>query len=171
MTRPLHENPGRYLWFNRGGMRFAAAMENLQEVLPLQSLRTLPVSERALMGLIVVRNLILPVFDPALLSGEATVSMSGQKNVVVLRLQGIPTFAVAAEGVGQVVALPAPGQASGSLRIPSAFLGEVKLTGNQRLLVLNPAGLAATMGLACQVSPSIQNGFNHSPNQLVNSRS
>jgi len=137
----------RFLWFDRGGARFAVAMENLQEVLPLPALRTLPVSEPSLAGLMVVREFILPVFDPALMAGSAAVPRQALANAVILNLGDRPLFALIAEEVGKVIPLSAPRRISTPVRLPAAFAGELPAPGSERMLILNPNEFALAMGL------------------------
>jgi chemotaxis signal transduction protein len=140
-------NP-QYLWFERAGMRFAASMAHLQEVLSAPALRPLPAVEPALSGLMVLREHVLPVFDPASLAGCGPTPEVGSPIVVVLGLEGRPAMGLLAERVGKVVELPDPVPLTIDTRLSTTFAGESTGPGASRLLVLNAAALAETMGLA-----------------------
>lgn len=137
----------RFLWFVRGEKRFAAAMDYLQEVLPLPPLRSLPASEPSLAGLMVLRETILPVFDPLLLAGSTAGDRTASASAVVLRLAGRPVLAIIAEEVGHVVKLTAPPQKDDSVRVPAAFIGTLQ-SAEQATLLLNVPQFAVLMGLA-----------------------
>jgi chemotaxis signal transduction protein len=140
-------SPDRFLWFNRAGIRFAAVMEHLQEVLPLTGLRPLPASEPALAGLMVLRDTILPVFDPALLLSSTPAPLHALVHAIVLRLEGQAVFAVMAEEVGQVISLPPPARMSCPVRLAAAFAGEWIAPDKTRSHNLDIPRLAAVMGL------------------------
>jgi chemotaxis signal transduction protein len=154
----------RYLWFVRGETRFAAAMDYLQEVLPLPPLRSLPASDPSLAGLMVLRETILPVFDPQLLAGSTARERKASVSAVVLRLAGRPVFALIAEEVGQVVKLAAHPEKADSARIPAAFIGIVRSTNQARTLLLNVPQFAALMGLAASL-PTVPSTIPLSVNQ------
>jgi chemotaxis signal transduction protein len=137
----------QYLWFERAGMRFATSMTHLQEVLSSPALRPLPAVEPALSGLIVLREHVLPVFDPASLAGCGPTPEVGSPVVVVLGLDGQPTMGLLAEKVGKVIELPEPVPLTMDTRLSATFAGESSGPGASRLLVLNAPALAETMGL------------------------
>jgi chemotaxis signal transduction protein len=139
---------GRFLWFERDNVRFAAPMECLQEVLPLPRLRVLPAAEPSLAGLMILREHVLPVFDPASLFEGAPASAASAKNVIVLTLSDRPSFALVAEKVGQVLSLPSPMPLSKAAKFPAAFSGELKSSDGPLLLILNVPGFAETMELS-----------------------
>ena len=142
-------NPGpQYLWFERAGRRFAASMSHLQEVLSTPALRPVPAVEPALTGLMILREHVLPVFDPASLASSEPAAGVSSPIVIVLGLQGQPALGLLAEKVGKVVDLPAPVPLTTATRFSAAFAGESCASGAPRVLVLDAAALAATMGLA-----------------------
>lgn len=149
------DSPDRFLWFTRAGIRFAASMEYLQEVLPLTGLRKLPAAEPSLSGLIILRELILPVFDPVAFISLNPVPVQAQANAIVLRLAGRPALAVVAEEVGQVVALPPPPRVSSPVRLAAAFAGELAPAGGGHTFILNVPEFAALMGLS-KLNASVQ---------------
>ena len=137
----------RYLWFERAGMRFAASMDHLQQVLSAPSLRPIPASEPALSGLMILREHVLPVFDPALLAEDRTPAEPASPTVIVLSLNGRPALGVLAEKIGKVVELRIPRPLSTTPRFPAAFSGETRNTDAPRTLLLDAEALAAAMGL------------------------
>jgi chemotaxis signal transduction protein len=147
MNSPASDLSDRFLWFVRGEQRFAAAMEHLQEVLPLPALRSLPASEPALAGLMVLRDTIVPVFDPCLMTGSTPRARRASASAVVLRLAGRPVLALIAEEVGQVIRFSAHPVKTEFARLRAAFVGEVGTSSKDRTLLLNIPEFAALMGL------------------------
>jgi len=138
----------RFLWFERANKYFAVSMDHLQEVLPAPILRSLPVAEPALTGLITLREHVLPIFDPASLASAELSPAASSPIVIVLGLEGRPELGLLAEKVGKVVDLPAPTPLTFSTRLSTAFSGESSIPGLPRLLILDAIALAAMMGLA-----------------------
>jgi chemotaxis signal transduction protein len=136
-----------FLWFQRAGKTFAVPMECLQGVLSDPGLRPLPVAEPALAGLMILREMVLPVFDPALFVGLQIPPRLASPIVVLLRLENQPCLGLLAEKVGKVIELPAPAPLSTQVRLPVAFIGETKSKASSRSLVLNIPALARAMGL------------------------
>ena len=138
----------RYLWFERAGMRFAASMDNLQQVLSAPALRPIPATEPSLSGLMILREHVLPVFDPASLAEDKPAPGIASPAVIVLSLQGRPALGVLAEKIGKVIELRIPRPLSVPTRRPEAFLGETRNSEMPRTLLLDAEALAAAMGLA-----------------------
>ena len=143
----------QHIWFERCGQAFAAPMEQLQEVLSAPALRPLPAGEPALAGLMMLRNWILPVFDPLSLVNPGSPEAFNAGVVLVLGPPGQPLLGLIAERVGKVVELFDIERVSRRVRLPVAFAGEWQSPGQSRMLVVNPAALAAAMGLAQSDSP------------------
>jgi chemotaxis signal transduction protein len=148
MNRETNSIFNRYLWFERGGLRFAAPMEQLQEVLPLPAVRPVHGAEASLAGFMMLRELVLPLFDPALLVNPPSESLPRASVVVVLSLQERIYFGLLAERVGKVIELPPPRPLGMPTRVPAAFSGECKPASQGRLVLMSVEGLTAAMGLA-----------------------
>jgi purine-binding chemotaxis protein CheW len=146
MNAPSQSSP-HYLWFERAGMRFAASMNHLQEVLSAPALRPVPATEPALTGLMILREHVLPVFDPASLASSEPSPQVASPIVIVLGLHGRPALGLLAEKVGKVMELPEPVPLTTPARLARTFAGESSRPGAPRLLVLDADGLAAAMGL------------------------
>ena len=125
-------------------------MTQLQEVLPLRQLRSLPAAEPSLVGFMSLREHVLPVFDPASIAGLGSVPPIQSVNAIVLSLEGKPTFALIAETVGHMVSLPSPSPLSLPARMPAAFGGEIPPGSHsaERLLILDVVAFAVMMGLS-----------------------
>jgi chemotaxis signal transduction protein len=138
----------RYLWFEWAGGHFAAPMDHLQEVLSGPALRPLPAVEPAFAGLMVLREHVLPVFDPMAFANSQSSGSAGSPFVVVLGFEGQPALGLLAEKIGKVVSLSAPVRQAVTLRVPAAFAGETNLAGSGGVLVFDISSLATAMGLA-----------------------
>lgn len=147
----------RYLWFRRGDLTFAAPMESLQEVICAFELRPLPGAEPSLAGLTVIRDSVLPIFDPADYLRERSARNPDGRFAVILSVVGEPAFGVLADGIGKVVVVPEISGLSLISRVPETFLGEA--TGpDGRLILINPTEFARVMQLggarSCNSEPS-----------------
>lgn len=147
MNSPATGRRHSHLWFQRAGKLFAAPMDYLQEVIPVQSLRPLPASEPALAGLMTLREHVIPVLDPLSLAGYASAEISSPI-VIVLGMQGKAVLGLLTESVGKVVELAIPMPLTIEARLPGVFVGEVGGEGKPRLLVIDPPSLIRHMGLA-----------------------
>jgi chemotaxis signal transduction protein len=103
--------------------------------------------EPALSGLMLLRDDVLPVFDPASLVGSQSAAPATATVVIVLGLQGQPALGLLAEQVGKVVDLPRAVPLTTTTRLPAAFTGQSGLADGPRLLIVDAGSLAATMGL------------------------
>jgi hypothetical protein len=137
----------RHIWFERCGLRLAAPMEELQEVLQAPTLRPLPAAERSLAGLMTLRERILPVFDPWLFASSERPKPVASAVVLVLGDSDQPTLGLLVERVGEAIELPSLLPLTLKVRLPVAFAGQCQQTGQPRVLVVNPGSLAAALGL------------------------
>jgi chemotaxis signal transduction protein len=135
------------LWFQREGVLFAAPIECLQELLPSSRLRPLPMAEPSLAGLMIFRERVLPVFDPASLLHDKPAAATAAKSVIVLTLSDQPALGLLTEKVGQVVSLPTPQPLSQKAKFPAAFSGQLRTSDGLALLVLNVPAFAESMEL------------------------
>ena len=126
---------------------FAIPMRHLQEVLPVPALCRLPGAEPVLAGLMKLRDHVLPVFDPLSMAHSAAVPHGAPGIVIVLILGDQPVLGLLADTVGKVVELTVPGPLSGSVRMPTAFSGEVSAPDQARMLVVDVPAFANDMGL------------------------
>lgn len=140
-------NNPRHLWFERAGTRFAASMSHLQEVLSAPVIHPIPAVETALAGLMILREEVIPVFDPASLTSSELSQGISSPAVIVLGFQGQPLLGLLAEKVGKVVDLPFPEPLTSPARLSAAFSGEFASPGSPRVLVLDAIALAIAMGL------------------------
>lgn len=152
MSNTPHPTDTRHLWFRRAGLRFAASMEYLQEVLNAPPLRPLPGAEPALAGLMRLREHILPVLDPWSLTTSRPGRAPETAVIIVLALSGKPVLGLLAETVGKVVQLPSPSPLAKPARIPNAFAGQCRSAGQSRLFVFDVPTLAAGFGLTPSVA-------------------
>lgn len=137
----------RHLWFERNGSCFALPMDYLREVLAAPPLRPLPGVEPALVGLMHLRDRVLPVLDPWSLASAAPGRPSRQPLVLVVDVAGHPLFGLLAEQVGKVIELSTPQRLARPARLPTAFAGQGQQEELGALLVLNVPALAAAFEL------------------------
>jgi len=140
-------NNPRHLWFERAGTRFAAPMSHLQEVLSSPRIHPIPAVEPALAGLMILREEVIPVFDPAFLRSSELSREISSPVVIVLGVQGKPLLGLLAEKVGKVIDLPATKPLTSPARISAAFSGDFSSPGSPPALVLDAMALANAMGL------------------------
>jgi chemotaxis signal transduction protein len=136
-----------HCWFKQGPTRFALRVADLAGVVSLPVLRPLPLSDQSLVGFGLFEGQVLPVFDPLSLAGLSLVDVGHPVTVAVTRVLGRPMLAFALTEVGSIIDVQETSLSPAGGRVAAAFRGEQPL-GDDSLLVLDPLGLAQSMGLA-----------------------
>lgn len=130
------------LSFRRDSMRFAIPMHELVEVNVFNLIRTIPLSEPSLRGLVWFRDCVLPVFDPLLLAGKNKIAATGLTAIV--SVNGKPQFGLLADKVGEAVETDTNQSISAPSRIPGVFETNAA---SEKLLFVNVSALAKAMEL------------------------
>mgnify|MGYP001768070553 CR=1 FL=1 len=152
MNKLTSDSELRSLWFQCGSQRFAVPMSHLREVIPVTSLRKVPMTEPALAGFMDLRDQVIPVFNPrALVSADAP-DFSLPAVVIVVSLHDQESLGLLADRIGRVVQTPPPRPLDPAVRSPASFLGQTTTDDNTESLLVDVPGMANAFGLKTAVA-------------------